>query len=163
MKRLACLLSLGAALVAAPVLGAVTGAAPTVAVVSPPLSKVTTSGGCTPINPCAVVTPALDNAPLPAPENSAQPDLPADTPSVAGAAAPAPPRTANATCPPARGGQRRSFAGRSGDGQAGAEGLHRLAQAGARAGVAGRGAGGRGRFARGADGCPKPRPSSSAQ
>lgn len=156
MKRLACLLFLGAALTAPPVLGAVNGVPPTVAVVSPPLSSVSSSGGCTPINPCAVATPALGNAPLPAPEMPAQPDLPAASAPAASAGAAMPaaqaPRLANGNCPPAGG--RARFAGRGGNGQAagrgGAEGLRRFAQAGARDG-------GRGRFARGAEGCPRPR------
>jgi hypothetical protein len=154
-------LFLGAALTAPPVLGAVNGVPPTVAVVSPPLSSVSSSGGCTPINPCAVATPALGNAPLPAPEMPAQPDLPAAAAPAASAGAATPatqaPRIANSDCPPAGGQRRAQFAGRGGNGQAagrgGAEGLRRFAQAGARDGSAG----GRGRFTRGADGCPRPR------
>jgi hypothetical protein len=132
---------------AAPVLGAVTGVPPTVAVVSPPLSKVTTGGGCTPINPCAVATPALDNAPLPKPETSA------DAAPLEHVAAPGTPRTANADCPPA-GPRHARLAGQGGrEGQAGAEGFRRLAQASARND-------GRGRLARDADGCRRSVPSS---
>jgi hypothetical protein len=166
VKRLVCLLSLGIALVSAPVLGAVSGVPPTVAAVSPPLSSVSNGGGCTPVNPCAVVTPALGNAPLPAPEMPAQPDLSAATQTSATAPAAQAPRAASSDCPPAGGQRRAQFAGRGGNGpgaggRGGAEGFRRFAQAGARNGngEGGRGAGngqGRGQPARGADGCPRP-------
>jgi hypothetical protein len=155
VKRLVCLLSLGFALAAAPVLGAVKGVPPTVATVSPPLSNANTGhGGCTPINPCAVATPALGNATLPVPEMPVQPNLSAVDDPAAPSAVPAQ-RSANADCPPARG--RGALAGRAGNGRG--EGGRRLAQAGAgRNGGVGRGAAGRGRggVARGADGCPRP-------
>ena len=160
MKCLTCLLFLGAALAAGPVLAKVTGAPDTVAVVSPPLStSAAARGGCTPINPCAVTSPDLGNVSLPAASMPPQPDLPAtnDAPPAAApaAAAPAAPgrvQAANPNCPPAGargpGGQ---FAGRGGPsaGQAGAEGFRRFAQAGSRNGGAeggrGFGAGGAGR------------------
>lgn len=139
MKRLACLLSLGLALAAPPVLGAVKGVPQTVATVSPSLSTADASrSGCTPINPCAVAAPALGNATLPAPEMPPQPALSAATDTMPDPASAAPPqRTANADCPPARG--RGAFAGRAGNG--------------ARGRVSGRGQGG---IARDADGCPRP-------
>lgn len=142
MKRLVCLLSLGFALAAAPVLGAVKDVPPTVAVVSPPLSNSSIGpGGCTPLNPCAVAAPALGNAILPAPETPPQPDL-----SAAATQDPAPARP-TADCPPVRG--RGAFAGRAGSGRG--EG-RRFARAGA--GGAGRGA--ESRAARDAAGCPRP-------
>jgi translation initiation factor IF-2 len=190
VSRLSCLpfgglLLLGAALAAGPVLAKVTGVPETVAVVTPALSSVTTSrAGCTPLNPCAIVTPALGNAPLPTPETPAQPDLPAttDAPAANAPAAPSPARTAAASpnCPPAgaRGAfARGQFAGRAGQpGQGRGEGSRGF---GGRNGGAGRGAGtggamaaggrggqqfsqnpgrgqgfGSGNFARGGDPCP---------
>jgi hypothetical protein len=145
VKRLVCLLSLGFALAAAPVLGAVKGVPPTVAVVSPPLSNSSIGpGGCTPLNPCAVAAPALGNAILPAPETPPQPDL-----SAAATQDPAPAQR-TADCPPARG--RGAFAGRAANGRG--DGDRRFARAGS--GGAGRGAESRGVAPGDAAGCPRP-------
>lgn len=156
MKRLACLLFLGAALGATglwPALAKVTGASETVAVVSPPLSAVRPSGGCTPVNPCAVATPALSDVTLPAPESPPQPQdasgavagaTPAAAPAPAQATAPGA-NAAQANCPPLQGRGRGDFAGRGG--APGGQGR------GDFAGRAGQGRGGfAGRFGQGRDG-----------
>lgn len=162
------LLLLGVALTAAPVLAKITGAPDTVAAVSPAISTVTTAKtGCTPINPCAIVTPALGSATLPTPDMPAQPSRAASTgatvptaPNPPAGAAPA--QAANPNCPPAgarggfAGGQRGAgqFAGR---GQAGGAGRgQQLAQNGRGGGGQGRGEGRGQGFVRGADGCPRP-------
>ena len=161
MKRLSSLpvlglLFLGAALAAGPVLAAVNGVPDTVAVASPALSAATTSkGGCTPTNPCAMVTPALSNAPMATPEAPPQPDLPASKPVAAADAPAAPANSAGANpCPPAgargafaRGGfgSRGGFGGPGGAGAMGrGEGFRRFAQTNDRNGGAenGRGFGG---------------------
>src|SRR4051812_28019778 len=90
----------------APAFAQVRGAPDTVAVVSPPVSSVSVNqNGCTPVNPCAVVTPALGSAPLPQPETPPQPNLPG-TSSAPAATMPARAAAAPADCPPvgARGG-----------------------------------------------------------
>lgn len=161
------LLFLGATLAAGPVLAKITGAPDTVAVVSPSLSTSNaTTTGCTPANPCAVVTPALGSVTMSTPEMPAQPDLPADTaagkPAAPAAPAGAAQTAAKPNCPPAGDGFRR-FA-RAGNRNGGAEGGGR----GFGGGVGGTGRGqqmaqnggagaGRGRgFARDANGCPRP-------
>jgi len=151
VHRLTCLLLLGAALAAGPVLAKVTGVPDTVAVVSPPLSTLGSSkDGCTPINPCATLNPALGSAPLPTPETPPQPDLPAND------AAPEPAPAAASPCPPAgaRGEGFRRFA-QAGPRNGGAEGGRGF---GGGIGEAGRQPGGafRGGFARGGAGCPRP-------
>jgi hypothetical protein len=185
-QPLLSLLLLGATLAAGPVLAKITGAPDTVAVVSSPLgTSNTTKNGCTPVNPCAVVTPALGSVTMSTPEMPAQPDLPASPAAAADApAAPATPAgaaqaAANPNCPPA--GARGQFVGRNGQGTRGAgqgggqagrgEGFRRFAQAGSRNGGAegggrgfgggfggaGRGQGGaRNGAARGSNGCPRP-------
>ena len=137
MRRSACLAAALAVLVALPALAqGITG---TVAAVSPPLSSVqTNSSGCTPLNPCAVATPNLGGATLPAPQAPPQPNFPgsSEAPALADTATPGRPAAAQADCPApgARGGfgrgQGRGFsAGRGGEG---------------RGAFAGRGRGGRG-------------------
>ncbi len=85
-----------------------------VAVVPPPLSSVPSSSvGCTPINPCAVFTPALGDVTMPAPDVVPQPDLPA-TAAAPAARPPSGPATAAGPavqCPPMPG-ARGAFAGR---------------------------------------------------
>ena len=164
MKRLACLLFLGTAL-ALPALAKVAGVPDTVAVVAPPASTVRSApAGCTPISPCAVVTPALSDAALPAPQAPPQPDLSADVPITAPAAGGVAPTTpapraaaagSPANCPPVGG--RGEFAGRGRGGEGGRGDF--AGRFGQGRGEAGRGGqqfaqGGAPRGGRGPDGCP---------
>jgi hypothetical protein len=155
------LLLLGATLAAGPVLAKITGVPDLTAAVSPAISSFNaTKSGCTPINPCAMVTPALGSVTMPVPEMAAQPDLPTSTAAAAAPAGAAPARAANPNCPPA--GARRGFA-RSQNGGAGRG--QQFAKNGRGGGGQGRGQGrdeGRGQGfardggARGGDGCPRP-------
>ena len=98
MQRLTCLLLLGAALMAGPVL------AQGVGTLMPRMDSFPgTHNPCSAVNPCAVVTPALGlgSVTMPVPTEA---DAPADTDAAPKAPAKpgaAPAQTANANCPPA--------------------------------------------------------------
>src|SRR5690606_34164190 len=107
--RTAMLLAALVLLSAPPVLAQVKGAPGIVAVAPPPLSAVPSSNsGCTPVNPCAVATPALDRVALPAPAPVPQPDRPAAAPAGVAGSGSAAQAASPVRCPPragARGGR----------------------------------------------------------
>lgn len=101
--RIGFLLVVFPLLAAPPALAQVKGAPGIVAVAPPPLSSVPgpSTSGCTPVNPCAVVTPALDSVSLPAPVTAPQPDLPTRAPAQAAPRpAPAARSSSQIPCPP---------------------------------------------------------------